>query len=62
MEKYLTIKELSFELEKLGLPSSRGFIEKQKKLGAPFLHNRILLSEFLEFLKKLGGRSQAANM
>lgn len=50
-EKFLTIKELSFELEKLGLPSSRSFIEKQKARGAPFVYNRITLSAFLEFLK-----------
>lgn len=50
-EKFLTIKELSFELEKLGLPSSRSFIEKQKSRGAPFVYNRITLSAFLEFLK-----------
>ena len=53
-EKYLTIKELSFELAKLGLPSSRGFIEKQKARGAPFVYNRITLSAFLEFLKSAG--------
>ena len=50
-EKFLTIKELSFELEKLGLPSSRSFIEKQKARGAPFVYNRITLTAFLEFLK-----------
>lgn len=50
-EKYLTIKELSFELAKLGLPSSRSFIEKQKARGAPFVYNRITLTAFLEFLK-----------
>ena len=51
LERYLTIKELMFELEKLGLPSSRTFIETHKQ-GAPFVCNRITLSDWLAHLKQ----------
>ena len=45
-ERYLTIKELSWELEKLGLPSSRPFIAKHRS-KCKFVCNRVKLSEFL---------------
>lgn len=50
-ERYLTIKELSYELQRRGLPSSRSYILKLKKAGAPFFLNRALLSEILRFMR-----------
>ena len=50
-ERYLTIKELQYELRLLGLPCSRGVVDSAKKRGAPFVCNRISLGDFLEWLK-----------
>ena len=52
MEKYLTIKELQYELWKLGLPSSRSYIDKLKIRGAPFVGKRARLSEIIDWEKK----------
>ena len=51
-EKYLTAKELQYELWKLGLPSSRSYIDKLKIRGAPFVGKRARLSEIIEWEKK----------
>ena len=48
-EPYLTIKELSFELQKLGLPYSRPFIRKHIRKARPVL-NRVKLSAFVAVL------------
>ena len=50
-ERYLTIKELSWELEKIGLPSSRPFINKHKS-KCECVCNRIKFSDFLNAIKK----------
>lgn len=55
-EKYLTTKELAWELKRLGLPCSRSYIDKLKILGAPFIRNRARLSEVIAWEKN---RSQA---
>lgn len=51
-EKYLTAKELQYELWKLGLPSSRSYIDKLKIRGAPFVGKRARLSEIIDWEKK----------
>lgn len=51
-EKYLTAKELQFELWKLGLPSSRSYIDRLKIRGAPFVGKRARLSEIIEWEMK----------
>ena len=51
-EKYLTAKELQYELWKLGLPSSRSYIDKLKIRGAPCVGKRARLSEIIEWEKK----------
>lgn len=50
-QRYLTIKELQYELRLMGLPCSRGFVDSAKRRGAPFVCNRISLGDFLEWLK-----------
>lgn len=59
-EKYLTIKELSYELDKLGLPHSRQFINKIRA-RANFIANRGRLSEVLKVLKCVNPRESALN-
>lgn len=51
-EKYLTVKELQYELWKLGLPSSRSYVDKLKIRGAPFVGKRARLSEIIDWEKK----------
>lgn len=51
-EKYLTAKELQYELWKLGLPSSRSYIDRLKIRGAPFVGKRARLSEIIDWEKK----------
>lgn len=60
MEKYLTIKELQYELGRLGLPCSRSYIRKLKLQGAPFVANRARLSELIEWLKSLDLKTQTS--
>ena len=50
-EKYLTAKELQYELWKLGLPSSRSYIDRLKIRGAPFVGKRARLSEIIDWEK-----------
>lgn len=50
-QRYLTIKELQYELRLMGLPCSRSFVDSAKKRGAPFILGRARLSEFLEWIK-----------
>lgn len=45
-EQYLTIKELSYELRKRGLPYSRPVINRLRK-QIKFVYNRAKLSEVL---------------
>ena len=59
-EKYLTIKELSYELDKLGLPHSRQFINKIRA-RANFVANRGRLSEVLKVLKCVNPRESVSN-
>ena len=58
-ERYLTIKELSYELDKLGLPHSRQFINKLRD-RAKFIANRGKLSDVLEALKNVNPRQSAS--
>lgn len=51
-EKYLTTKELAWELRKLGLPCSRSYIDRLKIRGAPFAGKRARLSEIVAWEKK----------
>ena len=50
-ERYLTTKELAWELRKLGLPCSRSYIDKLKIRGAPFVGKRARLSEIIDWEK-----------
>lgn len=52
IEKYLTTKELQYELWRLGLPSSRSYIDRLKIRGAPFVGKRARLSEIIEWERK----------
>ena len=50
-EPYLTIKELSWELQKIGLPSSRMFIYKYKNKNPKIWKcNRVKFSEFFDLI------------
>lgn len=60
MEKYLTIKELQYELGRLGLPCSRSYIRKLKLQGAPFIANRARLGELIDWLRALNLKTQAS--
>lgn len=48
-EQYLTIKEISYELRKRGLPYSRPIINRLRK-QIKFVYNRAKLSEVLDAL------------
>ena len=48
-EQYLTIKELSYELRKRGLPYSRPIINRLRK-QIKFVYNRAKLSDILSAL------------
>ena len=51
-EKYLTIKELQYELKELNLPHSRTYLKKLRLRGAPFIAKRARWSELFDWLKE----------